>query len=316
MNAFPSWAKNLLKAAGLYNIIWGCWVVLFPNSFFLWFELALPTYPMIWQSVGMIVGVYGVGYYIAAENPQRHWPIILVGWLGKLFGPIGAIYYLLIGKLTPWFLLHNLTNDIIWLPFFTIIIYHILKNGQSTSKHSKLTIEEALQKFTLFNGPSIAQLNKNKPIMLLFLRHFGCTFCRETLQKLKSHYSSISRHCEVVIVHMSENKMANNYFQSYGLTNVKQVSDQDCELYEAFNLKRGSFYQLFGPKVWVRGFVAGIIKGNGIGKLQGDGFRMPGVFILHNSKVIDSFYYSTAADQPDLLQMANNLKRESTAETI
>jgi peroxiredoxin len=311
MNTFPFWTKNLLRVAGIYNVIWGSWVVLFPNSFFYWFDLSLPIYPMIWQSVGMIVGVYGIGYYVAAENPQRHWPIIFVGWLGKLFGPIGAIYYLLIGKLTPWFLLHNLTNDIIWLPFFTIIIYNIIKNGQNTSKNSGPTLEDALSKFTVLDGSSLAQLNKKKPIMLLFLRHFGCTFCRETLQNLKHNYLSISQHCEVVIVHMSEEKVANQYFETYGLTNVKHVSDRDCELYEAFSLYRGNFNQLFGPKVWIRGFIAGIIKGNGIGKLQGDGFRMPGVFILQNNKIIDSYYYSSAADRPVLLKMAENLKMKS-----
>ena len=29
----------------------------------------------------MIVGVYGIGYIIAAGNPYKHWPIIFVGLL-------------------------------------------------------------------------------------------------------------------------------------------------------------------------------------------------------------------------------------------
>jgi hypothetical protein len=37
----------------------------------------------------MLVGVYGIGYAIAAFDPWRHWPIVLVGLLGKLLGPIG-----------------------------------------------------------------------------------------------------------------------------------------------------------------------------------------------------------------------------------
>ena len=37
----------------------------------------------------MIVGVYGVGYWIAGDDPYRHWPIVLVGFLGKAFGPVG-----------------------------------------------------------------------------------------------------------------------------------------------------------------------------------------------------------------------------------
>ena len=49
----------------------------------------------------MIFGVYGVGYAVAATAPLRHWPIVLVGLLGKLFGPVGFIAAALGDKL-PW----------------------------------------------------------------------------------------------------------------------------------------------------------------------------------------------------------------------
>ena len=82
----------LLLAAG-YNVIWGGFVVLFPLVPFEWAGLDPPRYPQIWQCVGMIVGLYGVGYAIAARDPLRHWPIILVGFLGKILGPIGFFFY-------------------------------------------------------------------------------------------------------------------------------------------------------------------------------------------------------------------------------
>ncbi|MEL6926886.1 MAG: alkyl hydroperoxide reductase [Bacteroidota bacterium] len=77
-----------------------------------------PRYPMIWQCVGMIVGVYGVGYICAAYDPVRHWPIVLVGFLGKIFGPIGFAYYLYLGAFPMKFAATILTNDLIWwIPF-------------------------------------------------------------------------------------------------------------------------------------------------------------------------------------------------------
>ena len=39
----------------------------------------------------MIVGVYGLGYRLAADDPYRHWPIVLVGLLGKILRPIGFL---------------------------------------------------------------------------------------------------------------------------------------------------------------------------------------------------------------------------------
>lgn len=129
--------RRILIAAGIYNVVWGIAVVLFPN---LWFELAameLPRYPQIWQCVGMIVGVYGLGYLIAASDPLRHWPITLVGLLGKIFGPIGFVVALVSGQLPLAFGAIIVTNDLIWWFPFTAILYYVLKQfGQCSAERS------------------------------------------------------------------------------------------------------------------------------------------------------------------------------------
>lgn len=87
------------------------------------------------------------------------------------------------------------------------------------------------------------------------------------------------------------------------------MSDPNRLLYQSFELPRGTFSQLFGIRNWWRGFVAGILKGHGIGKLQGDGFQMPGVFLLHHNKIIESYYYKNASDQPDFVQISKKAKK-------
>jgi hypothetical protein len=62
----------------------------------------------------MIVGVYGVGDLIAVENLRRHWPIVRVGLLGKVSGPIGFAKALAGGTFPPAFGMTVLTNDLIW----------------------------------------------------------------------------------------------------------------------------------------------------------------------------------------------------------
>ena len=126
----PAWMKPVLLAAGVYNIVWGALVVLFPLTLFRWLGMPEPNYPQIWQCVGMVVGVYGVGYMIAAFDPVRHWPVVLVGYLGKLFGPVGFLRAAWSGEL-PWaFGLVNITNDLIWLVPFTLILVHSYKVSQ------------------------------------------------------------------------------------------------------------------------------------------------------------------------------------------
>jgi hypothetical protein len=72
----------------------------------------------------MIVGVYGIGYLAAARAPLIHWPVVLVGFLGKVFGPIGFVDAAIRGVL-PWRAgWVNLTNDVIWWIPFGLILWH------------------------------------------------------------------------------------------------------------------------------------------------------------------------------------------------
>lgn len=124
MSNAPKWMYNLLWFAGLYNLLWGALVIIAPNLFFDLAAMARPTYPMIWQCVGMIVGVYGIGYIAAAYDPARHWPIVLVGFLGKVFGPIGFAWYLIQGAFPLHFGLVIIFNDLIWWVPFGLILLH------------------------------------------------------------------------------------------------------------------------------------------------------------------------------------------------
>jgi hypothetical protein len=132
-DSVPSWMFRVLWSAGLYNIAFGAWVVVFPRSLFASVGMAPPSPIIIWQCLGMIVGVYGIGYICAAYGPLRHWPIVLVGLLGKILGPIGFVYAALRGEL-PWrFGLLNITNDLIWWLPFTLILAQAWYRSHTTS---------------------------------------------------------------------------------------------------------------------------------------------------------------------------------------
>lgn len=122
------WMKFVLIAAGIYNILWGFITVLFPDFYFKFSGMNNINYPEIWQCVGMIVGVYGIGYIIASGNPYKHWPIIFVGLLGKILGPIGYYNAFVNNRFTLRAGLTNITNDLIWWVPFTIILWKAYKH--------------------------------------------------------------------------------------------------------------------------------------------------------------------------------------------
>ena len=126
------WMRWWLLAAAAYNLLFGAWVIAFPNALFNWAGMAPPTYPEIWQCVGMIVGVYGIGYAIASADPLRHWPIILVGFLGKIFGPLGFAQALYLERLPLKFGAILLTNDLLWWLPFGLILWHAWRSRSTT----------------------------------------------------------------------------------------------------------------------------------------------------------------------------------------
>lgn len=119
----PRWMSAVLFAAGVYNLVWGLIVLCFPLQMFAWAGLEPPNYPSLAQCIGMIVGVYGVGYLIAATDPYTQWPLVLVGLIGKVCGPVGFVWAATNGEF-PWIAGWTiLTNDVAWwLPFGVIVI--------------------------------------------------------------------------------------------------------------------------------------------------------------------------------------------------
>ena len=128
----PRWIRPLLITAGVYNLLFGVWAIFWPQAYFLGGGLAAINHPQVWQCVGMIVGVYGIGYLIASRDPVRHWPIVFVGLLGKLLGPLGFVCAATTG-VWPWRMgWVNFTNDLIWLLPFALILRHAWRVEKQT----------------------------------------------------------------------------------------------------------------------------------------------------------------------------------------
>jgi len=117
---FPLSLKRWLLAAAFYNAAFGLYTLVWPRHYFQWSGLGSEApYPeALWPCIGMIVAVYGLGYAIAALDPLRHWPIVLVGLVGKVLGPLGFLDAVWRGLLPAKFGWILLTNDLIWWPSF------------------------------------------------------------------------------------------------------------------------------------------------------------------------------------------------------
>lgn len=308
----PRWMSRWLWAAGIYNIAWGGAMGLAPVWTMNRLGVNPPTlelWPQLWACIGMIVGVYGVGYLIASRDPARHWPIVLVGLLGKVLGPIGFVQAALQGQL-PWSMgVTILTNDLLWWIPFSMILWHAIQSAWPEPASADVPLDAALGLLRDQQGQSLRAMTDQAATLVVLLRHSGCTFCRQTLADLARQQDAIRKaNVQIaLIVPADSTQTIQALTNRYQLADAALFSDPDRVLYRALDVGRGTFGQLLGPRVWINGAIA-MMQGHGIGKLEGDGFQMPGAFVISHGKVIRAFRHATAGDRPDLQELACSTK--------
>jgi len=156
---------------------------------------------------------------------------------------------------------------------------------------------------TTSTGQSLAELSHETPLLVVFLRHAGCGFCRETLAELEQRRNEIENAgARIALVHMIEDDSeAEMFFARYRLHDVPRISDPQQDLYQRFGLKRGTFSQVMGLGVWWPGLKS-LLSGHVPGKPVGDVFQLPGAFLLHGGKIVRSFKSQNSAEHPDYVE--------------
>jgi hypothetical protein len=174
---------------------------------------------------------------------------------------------------------------------------------QSTERPN---LADSLREFHTQTGRSLLDLVDESPVLLIFLRHFACAFCAQTLDRVAQVRPQIeARGVRPVFVHLGSPERAKPYFDYYNLSNVERVSNPEATLYQlpAFALSRTNPYLHFlNPTVW-KGWLNGAMFKYGIGMIKEDADQMPGVFFLKERKIARAFRHRTIADEPDYLKL-------------
>jgi peroxiredoxin len=299
----PSWMTYVLASAAIFSFA-VCFEAMWkPGWMFHFAGLATPRYPEIWQCVGLMSAMIGIGYLAAAANPIHHWPVVLVGWLAKLAVPLWFISCAMHGHLGWRFAGSFATVQAVWLLPLGLILWRSYTSHTASLRLASPEVHSLALRIRTNRGQTLQELSQERPLLLIFLRHRGCPFCRETLSDLKKHRREVERTgFQIVLVQMDQDETAREFLQKYGLSDLPRISDQNKALYRAFGLRRGELWNLIGPPVWLRGIKAIIIEANGVGLLHSDPFQMPGVFAIYSGQIVRSFMHRRASDRPDYLK--------------
>ncbi len=177
----------------------------------------------------------------------------------------------------------------------------------TTQSTEQVELADALREFRTETGRSLLELVDASPVLLIFLRHFRCAFCAQTLDRLSQVRAQVEAGgARPVFVHLGSPERAKPYFDYYHLSDVERISNPDGSLYRLpiFALGRKNYIlHSLNPAVLLAWFKGSLFK-YGIGIPKEDGDQMPGVFFLKNRTIVRAFRHKSIADEPDFVKLA------------
>jgi hypothetical protein len=166
-------------------------------------------------------------------------------------------------------------------------------------------LDRPVNGINLIPGPLRDQLVEG-PTLLVFLRHFGCIFCRETLADLRAIFEADPDFPRVLFFFQGTPTEGRAFLRRYW-PDVRAVSDPELDFYDAFGVRRANIIQALGPSVLLAGRRARA-KGHEGGALSGDIWRMPGVIAVDGDRVLWRYQPRHAADHPDFASIPQEIQ--------
>ena len=122
MKPLTPWMKFVLRFAGTYNVLAGASMVCFYHEGYKLLGIPKPELVMPVQVMGVLVGLFGVGYHLVASSPVENRNILMLGFWSKALSSVLALCYIISGQLPLGFLPVLFFADIMYLPPFHIIM--------------------------------------------------------------------------------------------------------------------------------------------------------------------------------------------------
>ena len=177
----------------------------------------------------------------------------------------------------------------------------------------RLTIGDTAPDITLYdtnNQPvDLSSIWPTGPTMLNFLRHFGCTFCRQSLARLEVRHADLEAvGIQVINIAMGNPTHLERYRERLA-PHLHFLARKDDSAHRTYGLKEGNLAQLASFNV-ATSAIGEFARGNIGGVPSGNVRMMPGMFIVDNGGKITYTYYSKdIADHPTVDQLLTAAKQ-------
>ncbi len=157
---------------------------------------------------------------------------------------------------------------------------------------------------------ALASLWAAQPLVLAFVRHFGCSECHSLIALLREGQSQLAQaglHLAVV----TQGSVAETaVFARQHAAGLRLLADPQRAAYAAYGLERGNWFQLLlSPRVW-----PGLIRSRRAGRISRpvppgqDVRQLSGTFVIGpDGRVRLPYYYDNITDHPPLDLLLNGV---------
>ncbi|MFM1847872.1 MAG: hypothetical protein RL417_1346 [Pseudomonadota bacterium] len=284
----PGWTRKLLAAAAIYYLILGLSAIFWPRSWYVASGLYPVNAEVVMAALGATLLAFSVAAAIALFMARSQWALIIILFFHNLFDLLIVTSEISAGRLGIVSGTIFALVDLGWLGAFGVLLFTLTKRaGQSEA--SRPSLESALLIKPIGTTLTLGELSREKPLLLILVRHSGCTFCRSHLATVAAEQRAVlEKGFAICVVSMSPPEEIETLRGAYPIEGAFFVSDPERKLYRALGAERGSLRQLFGPKELWRGLIKGEIFKHGLGEVSGDPAQLGGTFIIKDGGVVFS----------------------------
>ena len=123
----------------------------------------------------------------------------------------------------------------------------------------------------------LSSLWSDRPAAIVWLRHYGCIFCREQASELRTIAAEAETLGNLAIVSTGSLEHGLDFARSHG-EGLRSLVDSDRSSYKVLSFKRGGRSSL-DPRIYLRAIQAAT-KGFMQGRTRGDAMQQGGVLVV------------------------------------
>jgi hypothetical protein len=145
--------------------------------------------------------------------------------------------------------------------------------------------------------------------LLVFLRHFGCMFCREMVADLRAQVVADGERGGIVFFYQGSVPEGRKFFVEHW-PSARAIADQTLMFYQGFGVPKASLAQVFSPVVWQSGMKTWA-RGHRPAITQRNVRQMPGFMWVHDGRIVWRHDFEHVGDHPNLRELPHFSLRAS-----